>query len=286
MLKRSFLLFFILALGIFSALVWQANFSLADDSELKVHFFDIGQGDAIFIVSPNGNQILVDGGPSNKILSKLSEVMPFWDRSIDLVVLSHPHADHVSGLIDVLDRYDVAMILESGVAYDTGEYKEWRKAAEKEQAQRIISRAGQVFGIGQDFSLEVLAPFEPFDQKSISNAHDANVVLMLRHGDTEVLLMGDAERDLEFDLLRNYNLDSDVLKVGHHGSKTSSFEDFLQRVSPEVVVVQVGRGNRYGHPHPEVMERFNNLKIPVLRTDIDGDLILRSDLRSYSLRRQ
>src|SRR3989344_5007783 len=104
MLKRSFLLFFILALGIFSALVWQANFSLADDSELKVHFFDIGQGDAIFIVSPNGNQILVDGGPSNKILSKLSEVMPFWDRSIDLVVLSHPHADHVSGLIDVLDR--------------------------------------------------------------------------------------------------------------------------------------------------------------------------------------
>ncbi len=284
--RNKLLLVFLIVETVIAFLIWRADFTFAGTNILEVYFFDIGQGDAIFMQLPDGNQILVDGGPSYQILSKLSQVMPFWDRSIDMVILTHPHADHVSGLIDVLDRYEIGAILESGVFYDTAEHQAWGEKVNREGGRRVIARQGQSFKIGQLFVMDVLAPLESFAGKRVSNPHDANIVLKVNYGQEKVLLTGDMEKGLELQMLSERNdVDVDVLKVGHHGSKTSSTQVFLERVSPELAIIQVGKGNRYGHPYQEVLDRFKSLNISLLRTDVDGDIELLVDANSLSVKK-
>lgn len=272
--KRAKLLhLFLAAETVIALLVWQANFTLAEAQHLRVHFFDIGQGDAIFLELPDGNQILVDGGPSSDILSKLSKVMPFWDRSLDMVVLTHPHADHLDGLLEVLKRYEVGEILESGVAYSTADYEEWKKLVKEKQIRDIVAKQGQVFQAGDDFTLEVLAPIKDFQVRSVKNVHEADIVLKVIYGRESILLTGDMEKPLEYELVfQPLPLFAQILKVGHHGSKTSSSDGFLEAVKPELAIISAGRKNRYGHPHQEVLDRLQAHGIRVARTDVDGDI--------------
>ena len=256
------------------------------DGLLKVYFFDIGQGDAIFIETPAGKQILVDGGPDNKVLSKLGEVMPFWDKDLDLMVLSHPHFDHYNGLIEVLGRYDVENLIEAGEeAEEKGEsvgFSSWREAVEKENINKIEPIAGKMIDLGEGVQLIVLHPFESVAGEKIKNVHDDIVAVMLKYGEFEVVLTGDMEYEVERKLIMaGENLEADVLKVGHHGSKTSSSEAFLAAVSPEVAVIQVGAKNRYGHPAKEVLERLENYDIKYYRNDLNGDVKLVSDGINY-----
>ncbi len=254
------------------------------DGLLKIYFLDIGQGDAIFIETPNGNKVLIDGGPDNKILSKLGEVMPFWDKDIDIVVASHPHADHIVGLIDVLERYNVKNIVEAKESYSSSEFKAWQDAVVKEGANNIEAIAGKAIDLGDGVGLTTLYPFESVAGDNPKNPHDDDVVIMLRYGELEVVLTGDMEEKVERRLiLAGEDLDSDVLKVGHHGSKTSSSEAFLSAASPEVAVIQVGAKNRYGHPAPEVLNRLENFGIKYYRNDVDGDIKLISDGISYKI---
>lgn len=269
-------------LGVFIAvniLIWHSVFYWESRQDLHVTFFDIGQGDATFIETPNGNQILIDGGPNSAILAKLGRLMPFWDRSIDLLILTHPHADHLDGLLEVFRRYDVAAVLESGVEHSIPEYQEWRAAIGEKKTPRVVARLGQKIEAGSGVILGVMSPFESFVGQSPKNIHDAAVVTRLGYGSTSMLFMGDAEKGVEFRLLADASalLGSDILKVGHHGSKTSSSEEFLAAVSPEVAVISAGRRNRYGHPHQEVLDRLRDFGIAVLRTDTDGDVQWASD---------
>lgn len=266
--------------------IWYAVFFVdASASHAEISFFDVGQGDAIFITAPNGNQVLIDGGPDTTILEKLGRVIPFWDRSIDLVVLTHPHADHLDGLLSVIARYQVGRVIESGVLYPTPEYREWHEMLAKEGIPVSIAEDGSRIILDHGMELDILLPEENFLGVSRKNVHDAMVVTRLVYGNADVLLMGDAERPLEQQLLAaGVPLASDILKVGHHGSKTSTGEAFLEAVHPAIAVISVGRGNRYGHPNGGVLDRLRAAGIHVFRTDEDGDILFESDGKKFFVR--
>ena len=284
-IKKKIVRYLLLAIGTAAVIIWYAVFQVeAQSGFLRVNFFDVGQGDAIFIESPSGNQILIDGGPDNSVLSKLGETMPFWDRSIDLVILTHPHADHLDGLVEVLKRYDVETVLESGVNHTIPEYAEWHEFLKEKNVKVIIAEAGQRIRLGSAAYLDVLTPFEDFIGKSPKDIHDATIISKLSYGATTLLFTGDAERSLEYQLLYSgADIDADILKVGHHGSKTSSADGFLGAVSPEIAVISAGRKNRYGHPHQDVLDRLRNLGISIFRTDTDGDIEMVSDGNGYRM---
>ena len=253
------------------------------DGLLKVYFFDVGQGDAIFIETPNGNQVLIDGGPDNKVIQELAKVMPFYDKEIDVVVLTHPHADHVAGLIEVLERYDVNNILQAKEDYNSPVVPVWEKVVRDESANDIEAISGNVVDLGNGATLTIIHPFVSVAGTLLKNPHDAIVVTILKYGDFEVVLTGDMEAKVERRLmLEGYDLKSDILKVGHHGSKTSTTSEFLTAVTPEVAFIQVGK-NRFGHPTREVLDRLENFGIKYYRTDLDGTVKVISDGESFAI---
>ena len=236
-------------------LLWIAAFSLPG-SRLHVTFVDVGQGDAAFITTPDGQQIVIDGAPDPlEMVRFLGRKMPFRDRSIDLVVLTHPHADHANGLIEVLHRYDVRGILETGIDYDGAPYQAWRRSVGEESATVVKAQSGQLVRLGGGVVLQVLSPpASPF-RGTASDVDNASVVLRLVYRDVSFLLTGDMFSEAEGALVRgDVPIDSDVLKVGHHGSRSSSSEAFLDGASPSVAVVSAGEDNRFGHPHPETIQ--------------------------------
>jgi competence protein ComEC len=257
-------------------LAWLAVYDLKGPQLLEVNFFDVGQGDAIFIEGPQRHQILIDGGSSSIILEKLAKEMPFWDRTIDLVVLTHPEKDHLAGLIEVLKRYKVENILWTGIIRDTPEFKEWEKLIENEGAEIFIAKSGQK--IACEFSLDVLYPFENLEGQELKDSNNTSIVAKLIFGENSFLFTGDAYKSVERELLaKEIDIDSDILKVAHHGSKTSSSEEFIAEVSPETAVISVGKNNTYGHPHQEVLDTLKKYGIKILRTDLEGDIKIFSD---------
>src|SRR3989344_2390331 len=256
------------------------------DGVLKIHFFDVGQGDSIFIEAPNGNQVLVDGGPDNRVLSELAKAMPFYDRDIDVVVASHPHAGHIFGLIEVLDRFEVANIIEAKDRYVSPVFDKWQEKVGKEGARETEALAGKVIDLGNDVYLKILYPFKSYDGTVLKKPHEANVVVMLEYKELEVLLTGDMEMPVERQLLLDgSDISAEILKVGHHGSKTSSSDSFLDSINPEVAVIQVGK-NSYGHPTQEVLSRLENFGIKYYRTDLDGTVKVVSDGESFQVIKQ
>ena len=257
------------------------------DGLLKIYFFDVGQGDSIFIETPNGNQVLIDGGPDSSIIQELSKVMPFYDKEIDLVVLSHPHADHMAGLISVLERYDIKNILEAKEEYKSPVVSAWYEAVDKEKANETEAVAGKTIHLGNKIILTILHPFQSVAGKETKYPHDDVVVAMLEYGEMRVLFTGDMEAKVERRLiLNNVDLDADILKIGHHGSKTSSIPEFLNVVSPEVAFIQVGVKNRYGHPAQEVLKRLEDFGIKYYRNDLEGTVKLTSDGKTYKIEKQ
>jgi len=285
--RRSFVYLTLGPLIGLNILAWLIVSEMAKPKILEVSFFDVGQGDAIFIVTPQDHQILIDGGPDFSVLEKLGQEMAFYDRSIDLMVLSHPEHDHIAGLIEVLKRYKVANILWTGVLRDTAEFQEWEGVIEKERetekAKIYITKASQKITCAgslpaQRVIVEILFPFENLEGRIIKNSNNTSIVTKLVFNNNTFLFTGDAYISVEKKLLENdIILDSDVLKVGHHGSKTSSSEEFLKEVSPEIAIISAGKDNSYGHPHPEILARLNKYDINVLRTDLIGDIKIISD---------
>jgi len=283
-----FILFSLGTLIFLNILVWQEIFDFVGNPYLKVNFFDVGQGDAAFIVSPQKHQILIDGGPDSTILEKLAGVMPFWDRSIDLIILTHPEHDHFAGLIEVLKRYKIENILWTGVVRDTGEYKEWLKLIKEEKAKIYIAEAGQRITTSPGFvAIEILYPFENLEGQIVKNANNSSVITRVTFRENSFLFTGDAYKSIERKLInQGINLDSDILKVGHHGSKTSSAEEFIKQVFPEIAVISAGKNNPYGHPHQETLDTLEKYGIGILRTDRDGDIKIISDGNNFKIKNQ
>jgi competence protein ComEC len=268
---------FVLMLAAITAVIWYSVFYFESRQNLVVTFFDVGQGDAIFIEAPNGNQILVDGGPNDRILSKLGSTLPFWDRSIDLVVLTHPDKDHLAGLVDVLGRYKIGTVLWTGVEHSSVEYQEWVRLLEEREVSVVIAERGKRVDAGRGVHFDILAPFDDWRGRTAKKINDTGIVGRLQYGNNSILLTGDISKSVERRLIFTSVLDADVLKVAHHGSKTSSAEEFINAVSPDTVVIQVGRNNRYGHPTQEVLDRLAALDTVIFRSDVDGDIRFVSD---------
>lgn len=269
-------------------LAWIVVFDLSQLQFLKVNFLDVGQGEAIFIETPKRHQILIDGGPSSIILKKLSKEMPFWDRTIDLIILTHPEVDHLRGLLEVLKKYKIENILWTGVKKETPEFKEWERLIEKEGAKIKIAKAGQkVFCENCDWKIEILYPFENLEGIEMEKSNDSSIVSKLIFEKISFLFTGDISKNVEEIFLYSSELEkisSNVLKVAHHGSKTSSSEKFIEKVSPQIAVISVGKENKYGHPHKEVLEILKKHGIKVLRTDEMGDIKITTDGFNYQIK--
>lgn len=240
------------------------------DNVLHIAFLDVGQGDAIFLKTPENHQILLDGGPKNTVLKELDYVMPFFDKSLDLLILTHPHADHLSGLIETVKRYEIDNALLTGVNYESFYYDEFLKELMLNNVKMFMASERTDFSVGEVF-IDVIYPFEQLILDDFKEINNSSVAILISYKDRRILLTGDLEEKIEKELLEKINLgDVDILKVGHHGSKSSSSMDFLQRIRPDVAIIQVGK-NSFGHPSAEILERLREVGVKqIYRNDIDG----------------
>ena len=260
-------------LVIVAVLTSAAAITMPDD-ELHVIFLDIGQGDAI-LIQRGSQQVLIDGGGSPQMLTgELGDRMPFWDRTIELVVLTHPHEDHLGGLVEVLERYRVEQVLYPDLEYGSPLYEEWEELIEAEGIASMSAQAGQEIDLGEGVTMTVLHPPATLMEGTGSDINNNSAVLRLDTGRVSFLFTGDIEREAEFRLIAGGGeLDCTVLKVGHSGSLTSTSVEFLAAASPQLAVISVG-DNPYGHPHNEVVTRLEaSLGAEnVFRTDDDGTI--------------
>jgi len=264
----------ILSLVAAAIMVW--FFALTTpDNNLDVSFLDVGQGDAILMQKGN-QQVLIDGGPSPQAIGLgLGEKIPFWDRTIELVVLTHPSADHVTGLVEVLNRYNVEQVLYPDLAYASEIYDEWLRLVQEKGTKCTLAQAGQQIDLGGRVVLEVLHPPRPLLTGTESDIDNNGMVLRLSMDEISFLLTADTMWETELELIHNRaNLNSTVLKVGHHGSATSTTPQFLAVVNPRLAVISVGADNKYGHPADEVMTRLRERigMENIYRTDKDGTI--------------
>jgi len=247
----------ILLLGTAAALLWGQLLS-GPDGRLHVYFLEVGQGDSTLIVTPGGRQVLIDGGPEiESATTALADPLPFWDRSLDLVALTHLDADHSRGLLAVLDRYHVSAALVGVEDRQSSLYPQWRAALDRSETRVIPLARGYRVTLEEGVTLEVLHPSNaPFAGTS-ADANNNGLVLRLVHGEVSFLLTGDIEAVAERQLVAGSGeLRSQVLKVGHHGSDTSTTPEFLRRVNPTLAVISAGVDNNYGHPSPRVVARL------------------------------
>lgn len=243
---------------------------------------DVGQGDALLIIE-GSKQILIDGGPSNKVLSCISKYVPFWDRELEVVVLTHPDADHATGLVEVFKRFQVGHFVSNGQSKNTGVYSALVNLVDASGAKKSAVKQGDRLVYGK-LSFDVLYPSQapPASKAAERDANNYSVVLKLSYGEFDALLTGDIEDAASDFVSESYDLRGiEYLKIPHHGSKNGLSESLLTEVNPQLAVISVGK-NSFGHPHPEVLELLKNTKI--LRTDEVGNIIVESDGKSWSIK--
>lgn len=266
-------------LGLALVLVWTAVFQ-APDGYLHIYFLDVGQGDAIFLRTPSGRHILIDGGADGRTaLQQVGRRMPFWERRLDVVMATHDDSDHIGGLIDVLDAYRVDMAMDPGLNPDDSELaKRWLEGVDGAGAERVpASRGMRLLITPEDLALEVVHPPADCAAEDIGT-NNCSLAVRVRYGACDVLLMADVERAGEKMMLREGgDFHADVLKVSHHGAAGGTSEHLLDTVSPALAVISVGAGNPFGHPAVPTLRRLEGRAIQVWRTDEDGTLELICD---------
>jgi len=289
-MKTKFISTSILIVGIFffvnlTILGYFLFFVSPVSTELRVVFLDVGQGDAILIQTP-GQNILIDGGPDKNIIRKLDQYIPLTKRHIDLMILTHPDGDHLIGLVEVLQRWSVGAVAESGLRSYSPAYIEFNSLIESKNIKRHIINTPQRMVLKDGLFFDFLWPFsKELIEDDEGDCNFLSLVAMLNYKENGFLLTGDATKETEEELiLKGLNLKADVLKAGHHGSKYSSGLDFLKEVEPEYAIISVGKDNDFGHPSLRVLDNFRKIKAEVLRTDKKGDIIFESNGQILTLK--
>ena len=256
------------------AVLWQQ----LQPHDLEVYFFDVGQGDATLIRTPENQDILIDGGPDDKVVYHLGNTLPFWDRDIELLILTHPHEDHVAGIPEVMKKYEVDKVIYMDVDYENENFEEMKRLIEEKQIEATPTYWGDIFYFDSGIRLETIFPFVNSDLEDFEDLNDSSIVNRLVYGEIEVLLTGDSGEVVEEQIIINkIDIESDILKAGHHGSKYSSSLDFVEAVAPESSIFQVGMGNQFKHPHFITLYNFDRLGIDIFRTDEQGTIKVESD---------
>lgn len=267
----------VLGLLIFSNLgVWLAVYEKRSSDILTVYFLDVGQGDAIFIDSPRHGRVLVDGGKNRKVLAELGKILPFADKRIDVVMATHPDVDHIGGLPEVVSRYDVGIFIEPGVESENSIDDELKSRIEQENIPSLLAKRGMVVNFGDGVKFQILFPNQDVSKWETNRA---SVIARLVYGEKSFLLTGDSPIAIE-NVMLNLDpeiLDSDVLKAGHHGSRTSTSLSYAEAVSPEYAVISAGEDNSYGHPHKEVLGILSKVGAKILSTANSGTIKFETD---------
>lgn len=255
---------------------------------LTLHFLDVGQGDAILMRLPDNQDILIDSGPDDRVNQRLGRYMPLGDRTIELLIISHNHADHIGGIKSILEQYEVKQIWISGAIHTTDRYLELLSLINEKQIPTITVETGQQHKIGP---VELLTLYPPTGMvgRQLEDQHDATIVLKVSYQQFCTILTGDINTNkqqhepqiLELATRLEQSLDCQVLKVTHHGSASGSSLPFLTTVTPEVAVISVGAENRYGHPAPSALQRLESVGASIYRTDLHGSVTIKSDGQKY-----
>ena len=282
MTKASFRLLFLLIIFLVAIFIFYfPNFAannLGHESVglLTVSFLDVGQGDSIFIETPDGVQVLIDGGGDGTVLRQLPKQMPFLDKTIDMVLATHSDKDHIGGLVDVLKRYQVDTIVETKNKNATAVASAFVVAVSDEKAKVYSVTANQEFRLGASTTLLILSPT---GDSTEWESNTASIVAQLKYGEVEFMFTGDAPKNIEEYIVKKYGgiIESEVLKLGHHGSRTSTADLFLDTVTPQYAIVSAEKNSRYGHPHQEVLDKVSIRGIRILNTADEGNIVFKSD---------
>jgi len=270
MLDKNRVVIVILFLIVFDLCVWVWIFCNQPIDNLNVYFFDVGQGDSQMVVLAGGPKILIDGGPDNRVVGELDKTLGASDRYIDLIILSHPQLDHFTGLIDVVKRYQVGVFIFNGEETTSAAFMNLQKTLKENKIPVLVLSTNDKIKY-QDSQLDILWPLK--NSTSISDTNDNCLVLKLMSEQAGILFTGDIGAKLENLLASQENLDIDILKVSHHGSKFSSTEEFLKKITPVISVIEVGK-NSYGHPTKEVLNNLALVGSQIFRTDQNGTVKL------------
>lgn len=270
----------VLVLFILNGLVYSIIFIEETRPDLKVSFLDVGQADVALIETKNGNRLLIDAGGGERALFSVAEALPFYDQSIDVVLITHPHSDHLDAVPLLLDHVDVGVVLDSGSGHLTDVVNGYKTAIQERGVDKIYARRGMVIRLSEDVYVPILFP----DRNTyFLDPDNASVWVKVIHGENSFLFTGDSFSPIEKYLvdLDGGDLKSQVFQAGHHGSRTSNSFDFLKVVSPEYVVVSAEENSRHGHPHEEVLDIFTSIGAKTLKTFEEGDIIFTSDGFSF-----
>ncbi|MBY6798299.1 MBL fold metallo-hydrolase [Clostridium botulinum] len=242
-------------------------------NELKVHYIDVGQGDSILVQTKDKN-ILIDAGTRKSSDSLISYLKKQHIKKLDYVIATHPHEDHIGGMPKVIEEFEISNFYAPKKTANTKIFKDMILQLKKKNLKINVAKKGVSLDLSNNSSLDFLAPVKD----NYENTNDSSAVVKLTHGNTKFLFTGDAEKTSEKDILNsNEDLSSNVLKIGHHGSHSSSSKEFLDKIDPKIAIISCGKNNDYGHPHKETMKELNKRNIEVYRTDIDGNIVLTSD---------
>jgi competence protein ComEC len=261
---QKFVPFSVFCFSIISLVVCIYSLSL-QPSAPQVSFLDVGQGDAIIIDAGNGNQILVDSGRGGAVLKELGRNMKFGDKTIEIMMASHYDLDHIGGFDEILENFHSETLLVNGSEPASKTAQRFLSLIDEKDIETKEVQKGTLINLGNGVYVKVLYPF---DNRSVTKGNDGSIALKVFTQDKTFLLTGDASSKIEYKLVSEYgdSLKSDILKLGHHGSKTSSSQIFLETVDPQIAIVSAGEGNQYGHPHQSVLSRLRDLDIPAMYT--------------------
>jgi competence protein ComEC len=286
-MKKVLVFLAIACLALLSLVAYEYKSSV--DGKLHIVFCDVGQGDAIFIKTPNNKYILVDGGPDRSVLHCLDKHMPFWQRKIDLVILTHPHADHFFGMFYVLERYQIGAFATEQLANKTEAYEELLRKLKQQNVPSTFVSSGAQWKLGQT-KVAVVGPTQKYLKQTSPGGtigerkEFASVVIEVSYGTFSALLTGDSQVQGLEDAVPQLHNSIDVLHVPHHGSGSGLDKEILEELQPSLAVVSVGAENRYNHPHPQIMELLQSQQIQSLRTDQKGDIVIESNGQMWRVR--
>ncbi len=281
-------------------LIWFLVYTATPRGVLTVAVLNVGQGDSIYIESPTGERVIIDGGPDDSLLRELPKVMPPFDRSIDAIISTHPDSDHYTGFIDLLQRYQVGAFVESGIEKHMTSFVALEQEVADEKIARYIARRGMTLDLGGGAVLEILYPDHDVSHLAANMDNNGGIVARLTYGKTSALFTADVDKTVEDHLIKLstagaasskntfYAIDvldtlkSNLLLAGHHGSRTTNEDAFVALVHPTYAAVSVGANNKYHLPNQEPLDSFAKYGATILRTDQQGTLIFRSDGETLS----
>lgn len=252
------------------------NANQIKQQEMEIHFIDVGQGDSILIQTPQGKNILIDGGPPQAGKKVTAYLKKHHVDKIDLLIATHPDIDHIGGLIQVIKSFPIDRMIDSGKSHITMTYAKYLNQIRQQNIPLTTAKLYETIEVDDLIDIQILNAY-----KKGLNTNQSSIVLNVVYDRISVLLMGDVERKQEYKLIDMFNIKSDILKIGHHGSKTSTSFEFLKHVNPQLAIITYGKSNKYGHPVDHVIANLNRLGINIYSTGVYGDIVIYTDGKGY-----